>query len=124
MSLRGAMQLLMFACLLMLGSLFALTGLRQFFIEPLGSGLSNSIWFGIQVLPLLAVTPGMLRFKARSYLIATLVGSLYLVHGVLLVSTPDLRTLGVWETAFALLLILAATYMVRLLRAISEPGDR
>ena len=123
MSLRGVLQILMFFCLLMVGSLLALTGLRQFFIEPLAGGLSNTLWFGIQVLPLLAVTPGILRFSARSYLITTLVGSLYFVHGVLLVSTESLRGLGIWETGFALLLILAATYMVRLLRAISEPGD-
>lgn len=113
---RAATQLLMFACLCMLGSLFALTGLRQFFVEPLDGTVSNVIWFVIQVLPLLAVLPGMLRQRYRSYFFAVLAGMLYFVHGVWLAAAAAHRTLGTWEVAFALLLILLCTYMVRLLR--------
>lgn len=114
---RAAEQLLMVACLGALGSLFALTGLRQFFVEPLAGTVSNVIWFVIQVLPLLAALPGMLRLRYRSYFFAVLAGMLYFVHGVVLVVDESHRTLGTWEVAFALLLILLCTYTVRLLRA-------
>jgi uncharacterized membrane protein len=116
-------QLLLFGSLLLLGSLFALTGLRQFVLEPLESTQSNVIWFLIQVLPLVAVLPGMLRLQARAYFLAVLVASLYFVHGILLMVGEALRTLGIWETGFSLTLILAATYMVRLLRAINDPEE-
>jgi len=114
---RAAASLLMFACLLMLGSLFAVTGLRQFFVEPLSGTVSNVIWFVIQVLPLLAVLPGMLRQRYRSYFFAILAGTLYFVHGVWLAVAEAHRALGLWEVAFALLLVLLCTYMVRLLRS-------
>jgi len=107
----------MFGCLCMLGSLFALTGLRQFFVEPLGGGVANLLWFLIQVLPLLAVLPGMLRLSHRAYFFAILAGLLYFVHGVLLAAGGEHRTLGLWEVAFALLLVLLCTYEVRLLRS-------
>ena len=112
------MQALLFACLLLLGSLFAVTGLRQFFLEPLDNPLPNAVWFVIQILPLLAVLPGILRLRYRSYFMAVLVATLYFVHGVLLAVTDELRTLGLWEVGFALGLILLATWMVRLLRAL------
>ena len=93
MNLRG----LQFLCLLCLGSLFALTGLKQFFIEPLASTGTNLVWFLIQVLPLLAVTPGVLRLKARSYLLAVLAAMLYFSHGVLEATSTDMRAYGLWE---------------------------
>lgn len=108
------LKVLMFICLLMLGSLFALTGLRQFFVEPLASRSSNIIWFLLQIAPLAAVLPGMLRLKYRSYFLGILFVSLYFVHGVLLSSAGNLRTLGLWEVAFSLLFIFAATYVVKL----------
>ena len=43
-----------------------MTGLRQFFIEPLATPSSNGIWFLIQVLPLLLPMPGALRGELRS----------------------------------------------------------
>ena len=43
MNLRGLQFLVLFS----IGSLFALTGLRQFFVEPLASTGSNLIWFVI-----------------------------------------------------------------------------
>ncbi len=123
MSLRAAVQLLLFGCLLLLGSLFALTGLRQFLLEPLESTQSNVIWFVIQVLPLVLVLPGMLRLTARVYFFAVLVAALYFIHGILLMVGEALRTVGIWETGLSLALILAATYMLRLLRAINDPEE-
>jgi len=118
-----AAQLLLFFAVLMIGSLLALTGLRQFFIEPLASTHTNAIWFFIQVLPLLLIIPGMLRLHYRSCFFAILVGSLYFIHGVLLAVDEALRTLGFWEVGFSLLLILAATYLLRGLRSAGAGGE-
>ncbi|HEY5679598.1 MAG TPA: DUF2069 domain-containing protein [Pseudomonadales bacterium] len=107
------MKGLQLACLLMMGSLFAINGLRQFFVEPLATPHVNLIWFLIQVLPLLAVLPGTLRNRYRSYVFAALVSTLYFIHGVLLAATADLRALGLWETGFAVGLLIAASYAAR-----------
>lgn len=112
MNLRG----LQFLCLLWIGSLFALTGLRQFFVEPLESSGSNLIWFAIQVLPLLLILPGILRLIPRSYLLASLAAMLYFCHGVLQAVDPEDRVLGLWEVGFALALVLTASFAVRHLR--------
>jgi uncharacterized membrane protein len=101
--------------LLSAGSIFALTGLRQFFIEPLANPFPNFIWFVIQVLPILLVIPGMLRQKARSFLLAALAAMLYFSHGVLLAVSAELRSLGLWEVGFAVALVATATFAVRLL---------
>jgi uncharacterized membrane protein len=111
------MKALTLVCLGLIGSLFALTGLRQFFVEPLASPSSNAIWFFIQVLPLLAVLPGVLMRSARSYLLAALASTLYFIHGVLLAATPELRGLGLWEAGFSVGLLVAASYAARGLSA-------
>ncbi len=112
MNLRG----LQFLTLLAIGSLFALTGLRQFFVEPLASTSSNLIWFVIQVLPLLLVLPGVLRLSARSYLFATLAAMLYFCHGVLQAVSVEDRVIGLWEVGFSLALVLTAALALRHLR--------
>lgn len=107
------MKALQFLCLLLVGSLFALTGLRQFFVAPLpGSGV-NLLWFVVQVLPLLLVLPGILRLRVRSYFFAALAGMLYFVHGILQAADPELRILGLWEVGFGMALVLVATYGTR-----------
>lgn len=110
------LRALQFASLLWIGSLFALTGLRQIFVEPLETSTSNLIWFGIQVLPLLLVVPGILRLKARSFLLATLAAMLYFCHGVLQAVSVEDRLLGLWEVGFALALVLTSSFAVRHLR--------
>lgn len=127
MNLRG----LQFLCLLWIGSLFALTGLRQFFVEPLASSGSNLIWFAIQVLPLLLIVPGVMRLVPRSFLLASLAAMLYFCHGVLQAVDPDDRLLGLWEVGFSLALVLTASFAVRHLRmaeaqagADSDPDDQ
>jgi len=107
------MKGLQFLSLLMIGSLFALTGLRQFFIEPLESTLPNLLWFGIQVAPLLMVLPGMLGQQARNHFFGVLAAMLYFVHGVMEASTPDLRVLGLWEIGFSCGLVTTATLTMR-----------
>ncbi len=103
--------------LFLLGSLVSVNGLRQFFVEPLTTPSVNAIWYFIQVLPLLAVLPGMLRLQPGSIFGAALVSLLYFVHGVLLAATPNLRVMGLFEAAVAIALLCVATYMTRSLRA-------
>ena len=100
-------------CLLTLGSLFALTGLRQFFIEPLASSSSNVIWFTLQVAPLLAVVPGIVRGKYLSHVLAALFSMLYFVHGVLATAASASRTFGLWEVGFAVALVGAAAFAAK-----------
>ena len=76
---RGPQFLLIVA----VGCLFALTGLRQFFIEPLANTGTNVIWFVLQTLPLLLVLPGCLTLGRRGVFFASMVSLLYFVHGVM-----------------------------------------
>ncbi len=117
---RAAGQLLLFVCLLLIGSLFALTGMRQFFVEPLASTQSNIIWFVIQVAPLLVIIPGLLRMHYRSAFYTILVASLYFVHGVLLAVDEAHRLLAFTEVGISLALVLAATYLLRGLRVAQQ----
>ncbi|MEZ5558904.1 MAG: DUF2069 domain-containing protein [Pseudomonadales bacterium] len=117
-----AAQGLQFLCLLLMGSLFAVTGLRQFFVDPLANPLSNTLWFAVQVLPLVAVLPGLLRLRVNGFFFATLAASLYFIHGVMAAATPDLRALGLWETGFASALFATASFAIRRLRQAS--GDQ
>ena len=120
MNLRG----LQFLTLFCIGSLFALTGLRQFIVEPLASANTNLIWFGIQVLPLLLVLPGVLRLTPRSYLFAILAAMLYFCHGVLQAVSVEDRLIGLWEVGFSLALVLTASFALRHLRmAAAELSD-
>lgn len=109
-------QGLQFLTLLSIGSLFALTGLRQFFVDPLANPVSNLIWFIIQVLPLLLVLPGILKLSPRSYLLGALGGMLYFSHGVLLSVSPEHRVIGLWEIGMALALVVTTTLVLRALK--------
>ncbi|MAT83674.1 MAG: hypothetical protein CMD39_05240 [Gammaproteobacteria bacterium] len=111
------MKGLQFLCLLAAGSLFAVTGLRQFFVEPLDDAVSNAVWFLLQAAPVLLVVPGMLRNSRRGYFYAILAASLYFIHGTMEAATADQRALALWETAFAVGLIAAASLAMRRLGA-------
>ena len=112
MNLRG----LQFVCLLSIGSLFALIGLRQFFVEPLEDKVVNASVFLVQVLPLLLVLPGILRLKPRSYLLAVLAAMLYFCHGVWLAVAPEQRVLGLGGVGLAMVGVLAGAYALRHLK--------
>jgi uncharacterized membrane protein len=109
-------QGLQFLCLISIGSLFALTGLRQFFVDPLANPVPNLIWFIIQVLPLLLVLPGVLKLRPRSYLLGALGAMLYFSHGVLLTVSPEHLAMGLWEVGIALALVVSATLVLRALK--------
>jgi uncharacterized membrane protein len=104
---------LQFLCLLWIGSLFAATGLRQGFVEPLESGVSNAVWFVIQVLPLLLVLPGVLRASHRGFFYAVLAATLYFVHGTMEAVTADQRALAFWEVGFSVALVATASLAMR-----------
>lgn len=99
--------------LLLIGSLFALTGLRQFFVQPLATPLANVSWFVIQVAPLLAILPGVLRATGRGFFYAILAAMLYFIHGVMEAATPELRALALWEIGFATGLVAVGAYAMR-----------
>jgi uncharacterized membrane protein len=107
------MKGLQFLCLVLIGSLFALTGLRQFFVQPLETPWVNAVWFGIQVLPLLLVLPGVLRGDARGYFFVVAAASLYFIHGTLEAATPGLRAIGLWEVGFSVALAGPASLAMR-----------
>lgn len=115
------MKGLQFLSLLLIGSLFALTGLRQFFVNPLPGTVANLLWFLAQVLPLLLVLPGIMRLRARAFFFAALVSMLYFTHGVLLTTTPDTRAMGLWEVGVAMLLVLVGSFGTRQLGGLKAP---
>lgn len=103
----------LFIALLLIGSLFALTGLRQFFIEPLATMPSNVVWFLLQVSPLLIILPGLISLSTRSAFYAILVALLYFIHGVLVAATEPLRWFGIIEIVVACALVADATWLLR-----------
>ena len=107
------MKGIQFLCLLAAGSLFAVTGLRQFFVEPLADPVSNGVWFLLQAAPVLLVVPGMLRNSRRGYFYAILAASLYFIHGTMEAATDDQRVMALWETGFAVALITTASLAMR-----------
>ena len=114
----GPLRGWMFVVWLLSGSLFALTGLRQFFVEPLAGAAVNLVWFTLQMLPLLLPLPGVLRFQVRATFFLCMASLLYFVHGVYVVSDPKLTLLGIFEIGFALGLCAVSAYVVRKLREI------
>ena len=106
----------LFIALLLLGSLVALTGLRQFFLEPLASTGTNIAWFIIQLLPLLVPLPGLMRVQLRSTFILCMTSLLYFIHGTLIVFDADKQLLGGFEIVFALGLCAVTALLVRKIR--------
>ena len=106
----------LFLSLMMVGSLFAMTGLRQFFIEPLDDAGVNSAWFIIQLLPLLLPLPGLLRGNLRAVFFMCMSSMLYFIHGVLVVSDPEMQLFGIFEIIFALGLCATTAILVRKIR--------
>jgi uncharacterized membrane protein len=115
----------LFLSLICTGSLLAVTGLRQFFIEPLGTSSSNSVWFLIQVLPLLLPLPGALRGQLRSMFLLCLVSSLYFIHAVLVINDEPLFLIASAELLFSLGLAVCTAVFVRKRRELdAESGPK
>ena len=105
-----------FTSYICMGSLFAITGVRQFFIEPFEPAWLNAAWFFVQVLPLLATLPSLMSGSVRGTFILSMAALLYFIHGTMVIFEPALRVLGIVEAVFALGLCAAASYVVRGLR--------
>jgi len=103
----------LFLSLVCVGSLFAVTGMRQFFIEPLANASSNGIWFLIQVLPLLLALPGALKSELSSMFMLCLISCLYFIHAVLVISDDRLFLAATVELLFALGLGISSAVFVR-----------
>ncbi len=117
------MQGFIFLSYLCIGSLFAMTGLRQFFIEPLAGDATNAIWFLLQVAPLLAILPGLMRGTRNAPMYAIIAAMLYFVHGVLVAATDPLRWFGLVEIAFALALTWVSTVLLKRMRQLHGSED-
>jgi uncharacterized membrane protein len=106
--------------LVCIAALLLLTAARQLLIDPLANVSVNAIWLLIQVLPLLAVIPGVLRLRVTGCFFTVLVGMLYFVHGVQASFGPTERGLDLWglaEAFLAVALVGFASYAIRALRA-------
>ncbi|MBK87683.1 MAG: hypothetical protein CMQ44_02390 [Gammaproteobacteria bacterium] len=103
----------LFLSLVCVGSLFAVTGMRQFLIEPLNTPSSNAVWFLLQVLPLLLALPGALRGELRSMFMLCLISSLYFIHAVLVITDDRLFLAAAVELFFSLGLGISSAIFVR-----------
>ena len=90
---------------------------------------SPVFWLTVKILPLLWLLPGLLRHRARSLVVASLLMLLYLTEGLVLLWSE--RAAGFapgsslpWalaETVLSTVFILSASYAVRNLRAHGVP---
>ena len=93
--------------------------MRQFFLQPLGDGGANLVWFVLQVLPLLLPLIGVIRGGLRSTFFLCMASTLYFIHGVLIAFDAGYRLLGASEITFALVLCAATAMMIRRMRETS-----
>jgi uncharacterized membrane protein len=111
---------LRFTQLLWLGSLFALLSLQRLFADTLSAPLARITVFVVQVAPLLAVAPLLVRPGPRGTLWVCLLTPLYFVHGIWQYGAPDTRWFGILEVIFALGAF-ATSWL--LLRVLPRPDD-
>ncbi len=112
------MQEWLFTTYVCTGSLFAIVGLNQFVLFPAPTTIENTIWFGIQVLPLLLPLPATMSGSIKGTFTLCMVSLLYFIHGVLLSFDEGGLAMGLIEITFALGLCAATAFLVRRLREI------
>ena len=117
------MQGWLFLTFVMIGSLIGVTGMRQFFVEPLPNPSVNAIWFVLQILPLLLCLPAAMRGQLKGMFFLCLVSTLYFIHGVLIVFDPALFYWAVAELFFSLALCGITALFVRKLREFSATHE-
>jgi uncharacterized membrane protein len=110
---KERMQGLLFMVLLTAGSLVALTGLRQFFIDPFSTTAANAGWFLIQSLPILAPLPTALHGSIRGMFFLCIASLLYFVHGVVIAFDPGMMWMAACEISFSLGLCAVSALYVR-----------
>jgi uncharacterized membrane protein len=102
-----------FLCLVLVGSLFAITGLRQFFVEPLAGSHEQRAVVRCRCCRCCSCCPRCCAAHSRGYFYAILAASLYFIHGTMEAATADQRALALWETGFAVALIATASLAMR-----------
>ena len=112
----NSLQGWVFLSLIAMGSLVGVTGMRQFFFDPIDNAGTNAAWFVVQLIPLLVPLPGFLRGGLTSTFILCLASMLYFIHGVMLAFHPDLAWLGYAEVFFALGLTFTTALLTRKIR--------
>lgn len=110
------MQGWIFLSLVLMGSLVAVTGLRQIIFDPIPSLGTNLAWLVLQLLPILVPLPGFLRGRLISTFILCLGSLLYFIHGVMLAFHPELHWLGYAELMFAVGLTATTAKLTRKIR--------
>lgn len=114
------MRALRIASLVCVVALLGLTALRQLMLDPVARPATNLLWLALQMVPLLAVVPGLWRCRPTGYFLAALVGMLYFIHGVQASFGPADAGLDRWgqaEAALAVALVAAASFGMKALRA-------
>lgn len=106
---------LMFAAI---GSVFAVLGLKQLFVDPLPSGAfgaANLFWFALQAAPLLLLLPQLLGNRSGRRLaggMAALAGMAYFCFGVWL-SVGAHSNLGLALVAGSLVIVAVGSLIAR-----------
>lgn len=116
---RASQTIRLLLIFVLLGSLFAITGLRQFFLDPIDSNTINTFWFALQVAPLLILLPNLLQGSRNSFVYCALVSLLYFVHGVMQSGDADLGRLGILEAGLALALSAVASLAAKTANALA-----
>ena len=104
----------MFLCLVMIGSQFSLACLNELVLQP--QRPVSWVWLALQVIPLIAVIPGILRAHLNSTFLTILIAQLFFIHGVVVAFEPEDRVFGIIEAVTALGLTAAASLLVRKIR--------
>jgi len=111
-----------FLALLALGSLIAVYGLQHFLFPSGLSATGQGALFALQVLPLLASLPSLLRGSARGAAYLAFLAMPYFVVAILTLMDPERRPWGAAELFFALQLFLGATYFAKA-RGLRQAAD-
>ncbi len=106
---KASQTLRLLIIFILIGSLFAITGVRQFMLDPIHKVELDVMWFLLQVAPLLAILPGLLSGTRKGFMYCALASLFYFVHGVMLSTNPELQRLGILEAGLAMVLATVAT---------------
>jgi hypothetical protein len=115
----------LFLMFLAIGSVFAVLGLKQLFIDPLPSGAfgpANLFWLAVQTLPLLALLPQLLGGRGGRRLaggMAALAGMAYFCFGVWL-SVGEHSSLGLALVAGSLVIVAVGSLIARAAGAVAS----
>ncbi|MEM9623107.1 MAG: DUF2069 domain-containing protein [Pseudomonadota bacterium] len=113
---NASLQGWMFLNLFCMGSIAGVVGLRQFFVAPLSEPGTNLAWYLMQMLPILATLPGLLRLHLNSTFFLCMGSLLYFIQGVLWAFEPADRVFGGFQIFFSLALCVCSALLIRKIR--------